>query len=209
MLVWIIKCENGATSVCLQVRVPRSGLKFRRQAVRRFIDDTAKERCQNYVNNGRHRHQKSTPFTEMIKESNFSSSFFLFLLSSFQKEKKKRQLLSGGMQERPNWSQPGYDRHLCFSCRMLIGGLSAILRKRKDSKKKKNKHKEQKKKLDDRRRKFQNKQEEGKKMYMLRAGQFRRQRCRSCQAFLTCLAVLVGPKPILRRQPKFIETFSF
>ena len=93
--------------------------------------------CQNYVNNSRHRHQKSTPFTEMIKESNFSSSFFLFLLSSFQKEKKKRQLLSGGMQERPNWSQPGYDRHLCFSCRMLIGGLSAILRKRKDSKKKK------------------------------------------------------------------------
>ena len=40
-------------------------------------------------------------------------------------------------------------------------------------------------------------------MHVLRAGQFRRQRCRSCQAFLTFLAVLVGPEPILRRQPEF------
>ena len=51
------------------------------------------------------------------------------------------------------------------SSRMLIGGLSAILRKRKDSKKKrKNKHKGQKKQLDERRRKIQNKQEEGKNL---------------------------------------------
>ena len=141
----------------------------------------------------------------MIKESNFSSSFFSFLLSSFQKE-KKRQLLSG-MQERLTWSQPGNDRHLCLCCctssRMLIEGLSAILRKRKDSKKeRKNKYKEQKK---TQRPKEKNSKQTGRKkekMHVLRAGQFRRQRCRSCQAFLTFLAVLVGPEPILRRQPE-------
>ena len=86
--------------------------------LRRCIDDTAKERLpelRKQQSPSTHPHQKSTPFTEMIKEWNLSSSFFFTLFIS---KGKKRQLLSGGMQERLNWSQPwpGNEQHLWLCC---------------------------------------------------------------------------------------------
>ena len=91
------------------------------------------------------------------------------------------------------------------SSRMLIGGLSAILRKRKGQQEKKEKIniKNKKKKTTIEGEKFKTNRKEERKLHMHRAGQFRRQRCRSCHAFLTFLAVLVCQNPILRWQPKF------
>ena len=125
MLVWIIKCENGATSVCLQVGVPRGwssrkamcimhmgpvGYTYRHWALARIT------KVDPHQNNNK----KSIPFIEPTKESNSSSPYYYFITLLISKGRKKTVAF-----ELP-WSKDWVDR--CIPAMYLIDLCAHVLR---------------------------------------------------------------------------------
>ena len=105
MLVWIIKSQNGAMSVCLQKNKKKTkkkeqknsaspsgaGVIFEAGSVHRWVGYVSPLSVRQIYKS--RSNETKTPFTEPTQESNSSSSYHFFCssLGSLQKKKKKKK----------------------------------------------------------------------------------------------------------------------